>query len=122
MKSGAAASASVLPTAAPGWGVSVMPEGDATRELFTQFVSLRQVGQSRQEAWQQIEGAAAVLSPQERERLVTMLRQWEASEGQEYKPANDPFDTQDKPPAKLAARRNVIRRIKPGEDAPQPGT
>lgn len=101
-----------------------MPEGDATRELFTQFVSLRQVGQSREEAWQQIEGEAAGLPPQERQRLAIMLRRWEASDGQEYRPANDPFDTQEKPPPNLAARRNVIRRIKPGEavvDAPQPG-
>jgi hypothetical protein len=97
-----------------------MPEGDKMRELFAQFVHLRQNDYSRQEAWRSIEGAANALPPQERERFVNLLRNWEANEGQAHKTPDDPFDTQSKPPAK--EKRSVIRRIQPASQPSQPGT
>jgi hypothetical protein len=97
-----------------------MPEGDTVRELFAQFVSLRQNAHSRDEAWRAIESAASLLSAHEREQLITMLRIWESNEGQAYKSVEDPFETQNKPPAKLVEKRNVIRRIQPVDQAPLP--
>ncbi len=97
-----------------------MPEGNIVRELFAQFVQLRQNAHSREDAWHGIESAAGLLSVPEREQLVTMLREWEASEGQVYKGTNDPFETQNKPPAKLIDRRKVIRRIQPVEQTSLP--
>jgi predicted component of type VI protein secretion system len=94
-----------------------MQETDKVRELFARFVKLRQNAQSRDEAWYAIEDAAILLAADEREQLITMLRIWEANEGQAYKSADDPFETQNKPPAKLAEKRNVIRRIRPARQA-----
>ena len=95
-----------------------MPEGDRVRELFAQFVELRHNAHSRDDAWRAIESAATLLEAHEREQLITMLRIWEANEGQAYNSTADPFETQNKPPAKLAERRNVIRRIRPVGQTP----
>jgi hypothetical protein len=89
-----------------------------TRELFTQFVLLRQNNYSREAAWQKIEAAAAQLPTPEREQLVLMLRNWEAAEGHQHKSQNDPFETLNKPPERLAKKRNVIKRLKPAEPEP----
>jgi hypothetical protein len=95
-----------------------MPEDDKVRELFAQFVALRQNAHSRDEAWHAIESVATLLAAPEREQLITMLRIWEANEGQAYKSTGDPFETQNKPPAKLVEKRNVIRRIRPIGQSP----
>jgi hypothetical protein len=92
-----------------------MPEGAKTRELFVQFMRLRQSGTSRDDAWRSLEETVNTLPAPERERLVKMLRNWEIAEGGAHESTPDPFETAAKPPAELVEKRNVIRRIQPAE-------
>ncbi len=91
----------------------VSPESPVTH-LYAQFVRLRQRGMDREHAWQQIEREARSLELTAQERLVRLLREWEAREGRNY-PAptkNDPYATQYQPPAGLAEVRKKIKRIR----------
>ncbi|NLX08317.1 MAG: FHA domain-containing protein [Chloroflexi bacterium] len=99
----------------------------AVKDLFSEFVRLRQAGQSRDSAWLEIESRANEMASAERERLLSYLVEWEAREGRNYQPAQpDPYATQIKPYARVqevlqreaeaqaapvAPRSNVIRRI-----------
>ena len=94
----------------------VSPESPVTH-LYAQFVRLRQQGVGRERAWQQIESEARALDLKAQERLVRLLREWEAREGRNYPshPSADPYTTQYRPPAGLAEARKKakgIRRIR----------
>ena len=85
--------------------------------LYTQFVRLRQQGLEREQAWQQIEREVRALDLKAQERLVRLLREWEAREGRNYpaKASADPYATHYRPPAGLAEARKKakgIRRIR----------
>lgn len=76
-----------------------MTQGDDINGLFAQFTRLRQLGWSRQQAWAKIEQQTGGLDSGERERLVAMLRSWEAKEGRNYisTPKHDPFELGQRP-------------------------
>ena len=50
----------------------------AVKDLFSEFVQLRQWGQSRDSAWLEIEARANEMASVERERLLSHLVEWEA--------------------------------------------
>ena len=82
--------------------------------LYAQFVRLRQQGMDREQAWQQIEREVRALELAAQERLVRLLREWEAREGRNY-PATtqaDPYATQYHPPVGLAEARKKIKGIR----------
>jgi len=82
--------------------------------LYAQFVRLRQQGMEREQAWEQIEREVRGLELKAQERLVRLLREWEAREGRNYSaPAQaDPYATQYRPPAGLEEARKKIKRIR----------
>jgi len=92
-------------------------------DIFAEFTRLRQAGYSRDEAWSKVETEVGTLSRREAERLLSLLRGWEAREGRNYKPSRpDPSVTLPKPPEGLeeirregneSPKKNVIRRIAP---------
>lgn len=128
-----------------------MAETSKTRELFLQYMRLRQGGDSLDDAWHSIEEIANILLASERERLVKMLRNWEIAEkGADEAFVLGLFEMPDKltaqpvempvsssaqpvgmavnaypsaPPVEVTTssraqpveKRNVIRRIQPGE-------
>ena len=83
--------------------------------LYAQFVRLRQQGMERERAWQQIEREVRALELAAQERLVRLLREWEAREGRNYPAAAQaaaPYATQYQPPVGLAEARKKIKRIR----------
>jgi hypothetical protein len=90
-----------------------MVDGDKMRQLFTHYVQMRQGGQSRDTAWRAMETTVLFLPPEERQLLLTRLHDWEHTDGKGFRTAADVDDTQNKPPAQFAEKRNVIRRIDP---------
>ena len=86
--------------------------------LYARFVRLRQQGMEREQAWQQIERDVHALDLKAQERLVRLLREWEAREGRNYPAktdAGDPYATHYRPPEGLAEVRKKakgIRRIR----------
>ncbi len=82
--------------------------------LYAQFVRLRQQGMERERAWQQIEREVRALELKAQERLVRLLRDWEAREGRNYPAAaqSDPYATQYRPPQGLDEARKKIKRIR----------
>ncbi len=82
--------------------------------LYAQFVRLRQQGVEREQAWQQIEPEVRTLDLPAQERLVRLLREWEAREGRNYPGGahTDPYATQYRPPEGLAEARKKIKGIR----------
>ncbi len=80
-----------------------MANGETFNSLFAQFTRLRQTGLTREQAWSRIEAQAARLAQPERERLVGLLRSWEAKEGRNFQvePEGDPYQTHTAPPEGL---------------------
>ncbi len=102
---------------------------DEVQLLFQQFISLRQSGYGRNDAWFEIEATVKTLLPIDQKRLTSLLQQWEKQNAAEtHSPeaqSNDPNDTKPAPPdgweqarqhAAEERRKHVIRRIAPGED------
>lgn len=96
-------------------------------DLYTEFVCLRQSGQSGEEAWGQLADDVKRLSQRELMRLIGLIRAWEASDGRIYKPIS-----QTRPPSSSPGhepeppQEPVIRRIAPPRSpdlipAPPPG-
>lgn len=107
-----------------------MANEDRVHKLFAQFTWLRQTGSSRGDAWAGIQAEAMALGQVERNRLLSLLRGWEANEGHQYRKAqaNDPFETHYTPPEGLKELRQTmnaskgIRRIKPLNPSLDPTT
>ena len=107
-----------------------MANDDRVNEVFAHFTRMRKNGYDRDNAWSVIEPDAKGLSNADRDRLIAMLRAWEAKEGRVYdSTSNDPHATHYRPPEGLAetqrqikdaaanpANTNTIRRIKPLEN------
>ncbi len=94
----------------------VMDQAKNLMDLYTEFVRLRQSGQSGEEAWNQLADDVKRLSQRELMRLIGLLRAWEASGGRSYKPirgaAASPPRAEPEPP-----KESVIRRIAPPRPA-----
>jgi hypothetical protein len=110
-----------------------MAADDQVQRLYSQFTWLRQTGASREDAWAGIQIDVMTLAQVERNRLLSLLRGWEAKEGQVYRPAqsSDPFETLLTPPDGLREMRQEmnnatvgvskgIRRIKSISPAAEP--
>lgn len=80
-----------------------MANAEGFNSLFAQFTRLRQTGISRERAWSEIEPRVLQLGQGERDRLLALLRGWEAKEGRNHQalPANDPYQTHHAPPEGL---------------------
>lgn len=125
-------------------GIAAMTTENKLIEIFVEFTQLRQGGRSRDDAWKDIEPLVSTLTQKELNRLLSLLRGWEAKEGRHFKPIrqDDPYETHYHPPEGVAelreqhraaqqeamndsaadqpARRRggVIRRIQPRDDQP----
>lgn len=101
-----------------------MANGDAINTLFAQFTRLRQTGWTRDNAWDKIEPEALKLDPRDRDRLLALLRSWEAKNGRNYQasPNPDPYETHYAPPDGLDAVRKQHRADQKPEvpEPPQP--
>ncbi|MBI5960145.1 MAG: FHA domain-containing protein [Chloroflexi bacterium] len=111
-----------------------MAGDDRVQRLVSQFTWLRQTGVSREDAWAGMQVDVMALAQVERNRLLSLLRGWEAKEGQVYRAAqpNDPFETLFTPPEGLREMRQQmnsnssslsaskgIRRIQPIASQPE---
>lgn len=109
-----------------------MGNEEAIKDVLAQFVRLRQLGWSREQAWSKIDPQTQVWAPQEREQLLGLLQRWENTEGRNYQrtPTRDPFQEQSDPYGTNPARPDPpitqpvsrsVRRIKRIESQPAPG-
>lgn len=104
-----------------GWqfvgGALAVTLHDKVTELFDQFTRLRVLGRNRDEAWSGIETTVNTLSKTELGQLLSLVRDWESTEGRKYSAVEnyDPYPTRPAPPEGLKdinnAAKNVIRRI-----------
>jgi hypothetical protein len=83
---------------------------DIVLGLFSQFVRLRQSGYGPDEAVRKLDEDIDALTKREADRLMMLLRSWEAKEGRNYKQpraSHDPNDTLYTPPEGLLEIREV---------------
>lgn len=80
-----------------------MADGDNFNSLFAQYTRLRQSGVPREHAWSKLELPVLQLAQPERDRLLALLRSWEAKEGREHQASleGDPYQTHHSPPPGL---------------------
>ena len=96
-----------------------MANQDTFKRIFHHFVRLRQDGRNRNEAWDMLEESIRLLTRPQRDQLIALMRNWESTEGRNYRVSDDPFETLYKAPAGLEEIREemssspLIRRIKP---------
>lgn len=97
----------------------VMADRDTFNSLFARFTRLRQTGVPREQAWSEIEPQVLQLAKPERERLVGLLRGWEAKEGRNFQvaPDDDPYRTHTKPPEGLVDVLGDLDTVSPGPSA-----
>jgi hypothetical protein len=88
-----------------------MNDPDNIKELFARYARLRQSRSSREDAWKRIKDAATAFTESERQRLLSLIRDWEIIEGHRHKPAreDDPHATLFAPPEGLRAMREQAK-------------
>jgi hypothetical protein len=93
----------------------MLTAGNEVIDLYTEFTQMRRAGRSRDEAWLGIERAVSTLSQAELNQLLSMLRSWEAKDGQQYpsERVSNTHDTSLKPPPNRddLIQTRVIRRL-----------